>query len=267
MYHNFDTVIKTLSDRLVDLAYPIKTEKWQGIDLSDKPEYQMRELLNQSFSCRVPSNLEELIEAVKPNLPWADVHFEERISGMPDNPGESYKIWPFYKLDDKVRTENTKFSHTYMERFWPKYAGETIPYTGKARSDHPIDLPNIGIRYDFGDLQDVINLLIKEPLTRQAYLPVWFPEDTGVLHGGRVPCTIGYHFIIRGGYIHIVYQLRSCDFIRHFRDDIYLACKLLNYITHKLNFTDLKIGTLTMHITSLHCFESDYQILKKNATR
>ena len=30
---------------------------------------------------------------------------------------------------------------------------------------------------------DVIDLLEREPFTRQAYLPIWFPEDTGAFHG------------------------------------------------------------------------------------
>src|SRR5690606_3302482 len=157
---------------------------WQGIDVSDNPGLATYEALHYSFSARIPPTLEELRTQVKPNLPWADDHFEERVGGKPLNPGEQYKNWPHYK-NDQFRTEDQKFTHTYMERFWPKYAGEG-----------PVH-PNQGIRYPYGDLDDVVDLLRRDPLTRQAYFPVWFPEDTGAVHGGRVPCTIGYHFLFR----------------------------------------------------------------------
>ena len=164
-----------------------------------------------------------------------------------------YSNWPFYiknKSNDKFRTEKgEKFSHTYMERFWPKYAGEGL---------------NLGIRYKLGDLNDLIDTLEKDPTTRQGYLPIWFPEDTGAIqtHGQRVPCTLGYFFIIRGGYIHMSYYIRSCDYLRHFRDDIYLALGLLKYIIGKLTH-DIKPGSFKMVIENLHCFYSEKEVLKQ----
>jgi hypothetical protein len=262
-FPRIDLAIDWVEEKLVLQSYPLKTEKWQGIDLQDKPQYSMREILNISFQSMVYDK-ENLVNRIKPNLPWADIHFEERIGGLPLNPGESYKQWPFYKLDDQVRDK--LFSHTYMERFWPKFAGNG-QFRGFTSSETEKN-PNNGIRYEYGDLSDVINLLSKEPHTRQAFLPVWHPEDTGATHGGRVPCTIGYHFIRRDNLLHMVYYIRSCDFIRHFRDDIYLALKLLYYILKELSYhtswENVTPGWFTMHITSLHCFESDYQILKRN---
>jgi thymidylate synthase len=154
-----------------------------------------------------------------------------------------------------------KFSHTYMERFWPKKAWDedTRPTNGK----------HLGIRYEYGDLLDLIGLLSREPYTRQAFLPVWFPEDTGSTHGGRVPCTLGYHFIRRGNHFHMVYYIRSCDFFRHFRDDIYLGVRLLYWILNNLEikdqkgWRDVKPGIFTMHITSLHIFNNEYPKLLK----
>ena len=118
------------------------------------------------------------------------------------------------------------------------------------------------IHFDYGDLGDIIKLLADQPLTRQAYLPVWFPEDTGALHGGRLPCTLGYQFIMRDGRFHIIYPIRSCDFVRHFRDDIYMTVRLLQWVKERaaeLNsvWDEVRLGTYTMHITSLHCFVQD----------
>lgn len=271
--------IEYCKTQLRDYGSLVSTAKWQGIEIKDKPEYQMWEKLMVSFSILIPE--ESLLEeSIKPNLPWADEHFKERISGMPLNPGDTYKIWPFYRRDKEMRNVGEKFSHTYMERFWPKFAGNLLAVKFGVKGDEDLVVTHLkdtgipknihsnsnhGIRYEYGDLRDVIDLLKREPDTRQAYLPVWFPEDTGVKHGGRVPCSIGYHFIIRGKYLHTVYQLRSCDFLRHFRDDIYLAMRLAYYILNEIKsvegLNDVKIGSLTMHITSLHIFASEKRLL------
>lgn len=230
------------------------SEKWQG----KKNENKFFEALNWSFSCPIPFTKEEMVRQIQPNLEWCEAQFEERVSGEPMNPGESFKIWPLYRnssSNDKFRTDE-KFSHTYMERFWPKHAG-VIP-EGVIK----------GIRYSYGDFQDVIQLLSNEPNTRQAYLPIWFPEDTGVLHGGRVPCTIGYWFIRRQGCLHITYTIRACDYIRHFRDDVFLAMRLVHYILHEIlsygpgDWDRIKPGLLTMNIGSLHIFAPEIKIIQ-----
>jgi thymidylate synthase len=102
-------------------------------------------------------------------------------------------------------------------------------------------------------------------------LPIWFPEDTGSSHGGRVPCTLGYHFIRRDNVLHVVYFIRSCDYLRHFRDDIYLAVRKVMWIIKELqeigghsdSWMKVKPGTFTMHITSLHIFENEYELVKR----
>lgn len=262
---SFSAAIRECGNNLEALSYPVHTDKWQGMNIKSKPEMQMYELLNHSFSCMMPSeSLDFYREEVKPNLPWADDHFEERVGGNPLNPGVQWAHWPYATSADRFRTAgDMQFSHTYMERYWPKYAG--------INPNSPA--PNRGYRYDYGDLNDVVEQLYKEPMTRQAFLPVWFPEDTGVKHGGRVPCSIGYHFMMRNGYFHVGYWLRSCDFVRHFRDDIYLTVRLALWVLGKLRekelmaeeadvvWDDVKLGMYSMWMTSLHIFKNDYRML------
>jgi thymidylate synthase len=223
----------------------------------------MRELLNVYFQVKLtgrggPEDLKYYQRDIGPNLPWADRHFElERVSGEPINPGETWKEWPYAHSADKFRRAGECFSHTYAERYWPKEAnGELL---GDLR-------PLQGVRYLYGDLNDVVRLLVREPLTRQAYLPVWFPEDTGVVHGERVPCTLGYHFMRRNDELSVFYPIRSCDFVRHFRDDLYLTVRLLLWVLYEARKLDptwnsVRPGIFTMWIGSLHCFLGDYQRL------
>lgn len=62
----------------------------------------------------------------------------------------------------------------------------------------------------------------------------------------------------------IVYYIRSCDLLRHFTDDVYMACRLLQWVVTVLNSYDdppedvIVPGELVMHISSLHYFRGDY---------
>ena len=246
--------IKWTKEKLYNNGYVVKTEKWQGIESPD----DMWETMNHSFQFFIHETIKELISEVKPNLEWADEHFEERVGGLPLNPPPSHVRWPFAQKNNSQFGGESKFSHTYPERIWPRYASEESNTVMK------------GIRFEYGDFSDVIDLLLREPFTRQAFLPIWFPEDTGSSHGERVPCTIGYHFMRRGYHFHLVYFIRSCDYIRHFRDDIYLACRKLMWLLDILKerdfdrWKDVKPGYFAMHIVSLHCFNKEKGILKQS---
>ena len=265
---HFRDAIERIGTLLRD-APLIHTEKWQGLDIRNNLNMAMHELLNVSLSVDgVTADLNNLRADVDPNLPWADDHFLERVNEEPLNPGVQWRNWPWARSADRFRTEkNESFTHTYMQRYWPKFAGVTSDGRTKdnlGRILHQMSgvKPHDGIRYVYGDLNDVISLLHREPHTRQAYLPVWFPEDTGVSHGGRVPCTLGYHFIMRDDALHVVYYLRSCDYRRHFRDDIYLTVRLLIWMLSELKKRDafwggVSPGTYTMHVTSMHIFQAD----------
>ena len=256
LHGRFGLAIKTAQFDLRHLSTLVHTEKWQSRDITAKPEMATHELLNHSFQVPIwTEDLGLLRGDIIPNLPWADDHFEERVGGQPWNPGVQWANWPYAHSANTFRNEaGEMFSHTYMERYWPVFAG------GRGGE-------MFGIRYGYGDLKDVIQLLVREPQTRQAFMPVWFPEDTGVTHGARVPCTLGYHLIMRHGYLHIVYYIRSCDFVRHFRDDIYLTVRLLLWVLGELReedpdtWNDVVPGYYTMHITSLHLFKNDWRLI------
>jgi thymidylate synthase len=267
-YSNFAQAINETERDMVEMGLPVHTERWQGMEIQHRPDMKMYELLNHGFQVRELKtlDLEYYKEQIKPNLPWADDHFLERVGGEPINPGEEWKNWPWGKHASKSLVDGQKFNHNYMERYWPKYAGKT--HDGHLSQDNHL-LENYGIRNNYGDLSDLIQLIVKEPLTRQAWLPIFFPEDTGISDGGRKPCTLGYQFIIRDNKLHIYYPLRSCDLMRHFRDDIYLTIRLGIFILDECRkykpevFNDISLGSYTMHCTSLHIFEGDLAKLKK----
>lgn len=226
--------------------------EWQA-QHGDIPQGKTREVQDVIFEWPIPVGLEMLQLQVKPNLPWAEDHFQERVSGLPFNPPPSHEHWPFAQNDNKQHRKDQVFSHTYPERFWPKHAGDFEARHGHL-SAHGEHCGQRGIRYRYGDLNDVLELLRKYPFTRQANLPVWFPEDTGAAHGERVPCSLGYHFLIRNGRLSCRYIIRSCDFLRHFRDDVYMAARLTQWVANEVGTTP---GNLVMLIGSLHVFDGE----------
>jgi thymidylate synthase len=226
---------------------------------------QTIELLNVSFTMPLMgiTNLDYWRQDVRPNLPWADKHFEERVCGEPINPGVEWANWPWGKNAEKFLDDRGMFDHNYMERYWPKVAGKWNKPTSYPGEVDLSQLPtHRGVRGEYGDMMDLVRLLANEPLTRQAWIPIFFPDDTGIGDGGRKPCSLGYQFIVRDRSLHIYYPLRSCDFIRHFNDDIYLTLRLGLWVIEecqKLNpeWDNIKPGSLSMHCTSLHIFRND----------
>lgn len=229
---------------LISKGHQIPAGHWQGTDALFSEI--MLEFINYDFQVRIPNSLSALEADCEPDMPWADVHFRERISGLPLNPGESYKIWPYtkFKDGDDPYLKNGFFDHTYMERYWGKNTGS-----------------------GYGDLNDVIELLKRNIYTRQAYMPVWYPEDTGNIAGVRVPCSLGYQFYYRGMGLHCNYYIRSCDYYRHFKNDIYLTCRLAQHIMKEVcklkSNIEYNMGYLNMYITHFHLFKNDIYLINK----
>lgn len=308
--------LQSLGHMLWTRGKEVNTGHWQA--LKNVPHTKTIELTNVQVSFEnMPSTVEGLQLYFEPNLPWSEDHFQERVSGEPLNPGKEYRNWPWYaggveghrkfkcpECGTEFRgrqdigypclacgaelpafdTQEAKFSHTYMERFWPKWAGTLEEYYFRRKGSsiegrgprgyHDGILQ--GIRYRYGDLNDLIDLLAREPYTRQAYLPMWFPEDTGAHHRERVPCSLGYHFMLREGKLNIFYPMRSCDFLRYMRDDCYLAARLGLWIIAQVQeatmgdisgppepFDHATLGHLNFFASSLHIFEGDLPKMRR----
>ena len=230
--------IQQAKNLLTNSGVEIKSKNWQSIKSPDI----MVEICNIYFKMHIPNKIKKLQKECDPDLPWAEDHFLERINGKSLNPGNQYKNWPYYRksLDDNRFRSNdgTKFSHTYMERYWPP--------------------SKPGIRYFYGNLNDIIDRLKMDPYTRQAYLSVWHPEDQSN-NNVRLPCSLGYWFAIRNKKLYCTYHIRSCDIVRHFKNDIYMTSRLVQFIADRLK---VGVGNLDMWIGSFHIFKSELWKIK-----
>lgn len=228
--------------------------KWQTLDVANSGAHATHELRNVILCYTVPGfSVQQLNRDIQPDQPWADEHHLERVGGEALNPAPSYVRWPHHAGSADRHVEDAVFSHTYPERFWPRFAGKSPDYMGPG---------HVGIRYSYGDLSGVIGQLVRNPGTRQAVLPVWFPEDTGATDR-RVPCSLSYHFMSdEANILSVWYTIRACDFVRHFHNDIYFASRLLQWVCIQVTQrtqgeTQLVPGDVHMTISSLHVFQGD----------
>lgn len=262
---NFSVVYHRLKVKMAG-APPVKTERWQGVAANT----DTLEIQNVVFEVdlRGIEDLDHWRQDAGPNLPWADDTFLERVGGEPLNPGESWKIWPWSQSARGFKQE--RFNHAYPERLWPRYARRTTD--GRLPLSKPGDLrkypdgdprPKFGVGHHYGDLQTLVELLATEPHTRQAVIPLFYPEETGTGDGGRKMCSLLYQFMVRDGRIGMYYPLRSCDLRRHFRDDCYLAVRMLLWVLDRCReirpefWKGVVPGSYVMHCSSLHVFATD----------
>ena len=224
---------------LVDQNFLITSKKWQAVEIP----YKMYEINNVFLEMKICNSIDILKIETDADLPWSEDHFKERLNGA-TNPGLEYKKWPYYresKDDDRFRIGG-EFSHTYQERFWP---------------------PSLnGIRFKMGDYNDIKKRLKNDLTTRQAFLSIWHPEDQSN-NNERLPCTIGYWFKINNYQLDITYLIRSCDAVRHFKNDIYMTQRLAMDMLSYINDNNIKLGKMCMWIGSFHCFETDLYYLNK----
>lgn len=238
------------------LSRLVHVGEWQAKKEADAAFSNTLEVIHARVEVPIARNkyMWQLITSA--NAPWAEDHFQERVGGEPLNPPPSNLWWPYAQAGNTDHKNGEIFSHTYPERFWPRHAGCEL-------TDHGYWCINEGVRFQLGDYNDLLQVLTDNPATRQAYLPIWFPEDLAASNvGERVPCSLGYHFLIRRGELHVEYHIRSCDVVRHFRDDVYMAGRLAHDILQHTGI-DAVPGKLVMNIGSLHAFPPDVNFLRE----
>ena len=184
-----------------------------------------RELTNVFYGVTQPS-----LKDLSPHLPWADTEFEERVSGnlgFSHNPGEAWKlqreVWEpmLEEHKDQYGLIYRSFSYTYSHR---------MSY----------------------QISNVLEELRNNPDSREALIMVWDAgTDSTRLGRRRVPCTIGYQFLIRDRELHMTYLQRSCNFYKHYQDDVYLARRLQEWVAERLQVPS---GPFCHWIGSFHIY-------------
>lgn len=219
IYTDFKIALNEIKRDLAEMGIDVHPQTMQDKFVANDEAFATKELQNYIYT--VVDACDSLSQ-LNPVQPWADYEFLERINGQQQNPGTAWRyrdeVWNEFLHDGK-------FSYSYGERI-----GDQI--------------------------STLANELMIHPDSRQIYLSIWNPELDPYRIGGkqRVPCSLGYLFQVRGGKLHITYFMRSCDFATHMQNDMYLATKLMKYMS---DLIDVKPGNFTHFIGSLHIYKKD----------
>lgn len=228
IFNNFNEAFSEIKRDLAEMGIDVHTKTMQNKNIEKDDNYSTKELQFYSYRVIEPHKDMDTLKDNLPNFEWAVSEWAERklgIEGNPVNPGTAYKlrsdVW------NEFLNEKGKFDYNYSERF----------------------------AFNF-QVQKVIEALKRDNLSRQAYITVWFPQDTDYLGTAvsRVPCSLSYLFQYRQGKLNMEYSMRSCDFGTHFKNDVFEALMLMAYVADR---TNLQLGDFIHHIASFHIYQKD----------
>jgi len=223
-------MVKEVERDLFEMGIRYQTETVQDQSVYGDPNFQTIELFGYGYTLTDYSDLENIISYLKLNEAWLREEDLERLFGSsiggPENlnPGlaweKNIEFWENF-LRDK------KFSYSYAER-WQEQLGY------------------------------IINELKLRPNTRQAVMTMYDRHQDMMNWGGRdrVPCSLTYQFMIRNQKLHLIYNQRSCDFMKFFGSDVYLTINLLKHVARALELTP---GHFIHFLGSLHAFAKDLE--------
>lgn len=223
IYRNFKEAYSEVRRDLGEMGILVHTTSYQNKDISGMDEFTTKELQNYTYQVTNTTGFETDLKA---SLPWAEHEFYERLDDCPKNPGDAYLLR--HQVWEEFLNKDRRFDYTYGER-----------------------LHTCGTN----QIKSVIEVLKNDRSSRQAYISIW--DNLDITNAGgdvRIPCSLGYLFQIRRDKLNITYLQRSSDFVTHFQNDVYLACKMQHFIAGKLN---IETGSYTHWIGSLHAFKKD----------
>jgi len=223
IYENMREAINEIERDIVEMGITVHTQTMQNKVIKDDDNFSTLEIQNYSFS------ILDMSTKIADDLDWCKAEFVERVSGKEMNPGMSWVLrestWkPFLNADGRM-------DYTYADRF--RYGVEMTQF------------------------ENVIKMLHRDPNSRQAIIHMHFPSDVekaiDMENPVRIPCSMYYQFIIRRNKLDVIYNMRSSDFDTHFKNDIWLADELRNFIAVKLG---IEPGIYHMNVGSLHRYKN-----------
>jgi thymidylate synthase len=228
IFDDVELAIDELRRNVSELGTTVELKTYQNINIAGNPDFITKELIGESFKITEAVSSEAALEYIHETRGegWRNFvvqEFDERLSEDHVNPGDSWRLVGDYW--NKFFNKSGKHDYTYNERIRPQ-------------------------------LQLVIEELKRDPGSRRAFLSIWDsgrdPENS--LREMRVPCSLGYQFLIRNGKVDIIYLMRSSDVMQLIDIDIFMTLCLKEHVASVLG---LNPGVAHFHIGSLHGYKRD----------
>ena len=248
IFSNAYELMSEMGRELNSYGQVVKPKTYQNQVIEGDDDFITKEIICQQYCLTSMPDPEWLFVYTK-TKEWADAEFEERINRRGLNPGKAWELnkdmWEQFLAKDETGEKLNCFDYTYSHRI------NFVPGLDGISSKSKLD--------------GVIELLKNDPDTRKAIINIFTTHDTLFYDGSRrIPCSMYYDFLIRDDSkgikrLHICYHQRSSDFVQHFGDDVYLAWRLMEYISNEVG---IKPGYLYHTIDSLHSYKKDWQLLQ-----
>lgn len=247
IFRNFTEARGEIARDLKEMGIRVENKSMQD----KKGSFPTLELINYGYTVTQPERLD-----LDPVQPWSDAEWADRRAAIMGQVSPLGTAW-----------ELRRDAHMNWEDFL-EYDGAPIPQgmtLEECRQESPEAVGDpLRLAYSYGErlaLNDQVMKVIRElrvnPTSRQLYVAMWDPhQDIDRIGVRRVPCSIGWHFMMRGGLLHLTYTMRSCDFVTHWQNDVWLALKLLDFVCTK---TGNKPGQFSQFIYSFHVYEKDVE--------
>jgi len=227
LYQDAMEMVKEVERDLFEMGVRYQTETVQDQAVKNDPKFRTIELFGYGYTLTGYRHLNDIIDYFQLNKTWMMAENQERLFGLerlPLNPGAAWvhneDFWGRFLRDNK-------FAYSYAER-WQKQ----IPY--------------------------IVNELLLRPYTRQTVMTMYDQHQDMMNWGGRdrVPCSLTYQFMIRNNKLHLIYNQRSCDFIKFFGTDVWLTVNLLQHVAERVG---VETGNFVHFLGSLHAFAGDLE--------
>ena len=228
IFTNAVEMVNEVERDLFEMGTRYQSSTVQDQDVANDPNFQTLELTGYGYTL---ANFDSddlwnmVLQSGKINIEWLTAELAERCWGLLGselNPGTA---WKFNKEFWGQFIRNEVFSYSYAERYQ-----EQLPY--------------------------IIRELQNKPNTRQAVMTMYDKHQDMMHWGGRdrVPCSLTYQFLLREDKLVLIYNQRSCDFVKFFPSDVWLTVGLLLYVAERIG---KEPGQFIHFLGSLHAFAGD----------
>ena len=222
IFKNMKEALNEIERDIMEMGIKVHPHTMQNKVVKDDDSFSTLEVQNYSFAILDLADKDNCV----PHLEWCKAEFQERISSLPINPGEAWKlrkdVW------EEFLNSKKEFDYTYNQRFQVS-----------------------------NQIKNCIEELKINPDSRQCIIHMHFPNDVEQMRKTdppiRIPCSMYYQFLIRRDKLDVIYNMRSSDYDTHFAHDIWLADALRKYIA---KFVGVEPGLFMMNTGSLHRYKN-----------
>jgi thymidylate synthase len=111
-------------------------------------------------------------------------------------------------------------------------------------------------------IRRLIDLLMEEPTTRRASVPIFLPEDVG-RRSKDIPCALGLHFRVTGGSLSMTVLMRSNNALRLFPYNGFEFSMLQEIIARHIGRT---VGPYIHYALSMHLYSEDFEVARNHSS-